>query len=114
LNDSDVTPERALLVGILDRAFRDATDFGRGEERRDARIWFEDDDCDEWSFCWVCAHLNLDPLQVRKGLTRYAEDRKKQPKAIQMKPSHGTVVERYLNGSIGDEITLPVPTRELA
>ena len=65
-----VFPERNLLVAMLERALLDY--FGNQEiERSEADDWLFDeraDENDEFSFPWICAHLELDPERVRNRL----------------------------------------------
>lgn len=64
------SPERDLLVAILARALLDWEN-ERTQERGigDATRWFESSRPDRYfSFYYVCHHLGLDPLAIRKAL----------------------------------------------
>lgn len=114
MKDSQVLPERGLLYGIVDRAFRDATGKVGRQARRDAYAWIESNDREEWSFIWVCQHLNLDPINVRRGLARYVEERRKNPLRSEMKPDHFNAIGRFCDFDGGDDCTISLPTREYA
>lgn len=67
-------PYRNLLAEILSRAIRDYVietgEWRADENRKDAARWMcitseEPFPEHEWSFSWVCDHLNLDPLIIR-------------------------------------------------
>lgn len=67
-------PERSLLWAVLERAMMDLS--GRclegsqtwrysGMYVADAAQWFTSEDESEWTFVWVCDHLQLDPERTR-------------------------------------------------
>lgn len=70
------TPERDLLVAVLQRAILDYV--GSGEVlRSEAGEWLFDDAEHAFSFPWVCGHLGLEPEAVRVNLGRLSEGAKK-------------------------------------
>lgn len=64
-----LSPEQRLLLAIIEQAILDWWGFSRAKARgsraynclhvntelRKLRLWFEDEDCELWSFRWVCA-----------------------------------------------------------
>ena len=61
------TPERNLLMAILERAILDFVG-NDVKEMEDAEEWFftdlDDPPLDEFSFPWLCQQLDLDPVFV--------------------------------------------------
>lgn len=66
---------RRLLAEILVQAMNDAVgnmwDYKNHKKRHliggiveEAKGWFNSDSMEEWSFLWVCEHLNLDPTYI--------------------------------------------------
>lgn len=69
LNQKIFLPEQELLVAILDRAVLDFC--GReGDLHIKAKSWLFDDNSldDTFSFCSICAYLNLDPSAIRERI----------------------------------------------
>jgi len=65
------TPEKNLLVAMLERALLDFLG-NQKLESEDATEWlFYDDDIDQQcSFSWVCLQLDLAPTEVRRNIHR--------------------------------------------
>ena len=69
----ETIPEKKLLIGIIQRAFRDLIGHNPCETRSSkehydraktnhhisARKWFESEDAGPWTFRWVCRHLGV-------------------------------------------------------
>ena len=70
-------PERGLLTGVLRRAIWDYLG-SDGSESRDAEYWIFKHSGNrlrlEFSFTWICEHLNLDPQQVRASIKYHKEN----------------------------------------
>lgn len=65
------TPERRLLLAILERAILDYV--GNDErELEQAEHWLfsepHDKHSDQFSFCWVCEQLDLDPKRIAQKI----------------------------------------------
>lgn len=83
IDDPKILPEKALLLGILDRALRDAAlEPGVDIQRhvsREAKTWLEDfTNKEPFSFMWICAELEMDPRSVLRLL--YTTDRYDRPR----------------------------------
>ena len=77
-----VTPEIKLLACVLLQAIRDATSYGSesATHRREARNWLgttgnrkpfkihKDYTHKDWSFEWICEHIDLNPDVVRQEI----------------------------------------------
>ncbi len=63
------SPERELLVAVLQRAILDYVGSGRLLST-DAGDWLFDESDHDFSFAWVCGHLGLEPDAVRLNLRR--------------------------------------------
>lgn len=61
------TPERCLLVGVLERAAADLLD-PRGKHRASVVRWLGSDAETPGAFAWACRHLGLEPGWVRRRL----------------------------------------------
>ena len=71
------TPERELLVAVLQRAILDYV--GSGEVLScEAGDWLFDDEDHNFSFAWVCGHLGLEPAAVRSNVKRLRVGTKKE------------------------------------
>jgi len=81
------TPEHRLLAGILLLAIQDFVDAKRLERwkqagktrsqtitaqkaamKQAARAWILSNNQDAFSFAWICQHLNLHPVYIRKRI----------------------------------------------
>lgn len=77
--DEDPIDVRTLYAAIIARAICDGfgTSFVEHAVRREAQAWlmlWEDIDYKtEFSFPWVCEHLDLDPVLLRKTLAKPKE-----------------------------------------
>lgn len=77
----EVSPEKVLLLAILERAIRDIIDHHRAKRcaeaaaKRQAWTWIKSDDCstDYFTFVGVCECLDLDHIFVRKQILREIE-----------------------------------------
>ena len=70
-----IIPELVLLWAILERAILDYNGgcTANGHETkfmimRRAKLWINSKRDDEFSFHWICTHLDLDPDYIRKHL----------------------------------------------
>jgi hypothetical protein len=64
------TPERNLILAMLERAILDSVG-NDAKEAEDAEEWlFNLDDNEEFSFNWVCEQLELDPKQISKTVSQ--------------------------------------------
>jgi hypothetical protein len=79
-------PELACLAAILERALLDASgnipgDWPGSDTQREARRWLfcwcDSDRKTPFTFPWVCEHLSLCPLRVRKNIKRVVRIRQK-------------------------------------
>lgn len=72
-------PERALLVGILERGIRDMIEpHHKKHIKRATKLWFISDSVGEFSFIWVMRELFPDSSESYKTkLLKYLNDRKK-------------------------------------
>lgn len=70
-------PYRNLLAEILSRAIRDYIienkEFGSEQHKKDAKRWLciQSNDPfpnEEFSYAWICDHLNLDPWELRERI----------------------------------------------
>ena len=73
-------PEKMLCMAVLQRAILDYLELSmsseQGKNRKEDRVyyrgtavrWFLDDECDPFSFCWVCEHLDIDTDFIRRFL----------------------------------------------
>ena len=74
--DEDPIDVRTLYAAVLARAICDAfsTTYVAHEIRREANAWLlfweEKDRLEEFTFPWVCEHLDLDPINLRKTLAK--------------------------------------------
>ena len=63
------SPERQLLMAILERAVLDFVG-NNVKEIEEAREWIfaelEETALDEFSFAWVCQQLGIDPVQIAR------------------------------------------------
>jgi hypothetical protein len=64
------SPERRLLLGILERAILDYVG-NDAREAEHAKSWIHSSDTmeDDFSFSWICAQLDLDPSNTAKYIT---------------------------------------------
>ncbi len=65
------TPEQRLLAAILYRAYEDLTrPINLAKCHKEAALdWFFDDESkEEFSFLWLCEHLDLNPAAIRRDL----------------------------------------------
>lgn len=64
-------PHRNLLIAVLHRAIMDlrpaVIQMSSKEDRRTAVRWFKSKSKKEWTFIWVCAHLDLDPKFTKEA-----------------------------------------------
>lgn len=67
------TPERSLLTAILGRAILDATVKG-GLNGRSAMRWLRDKGDHDWSFIWICEHIDLDSSVILRETIRARRD----------------------------------------
>ena len=67
-----LTPERKLLIAILDRAVMDLHD-PEPKYRRSARAWFRSSRTDQWSFAWIYEQLGLTRLIIDRVDQRIEE-----------------------------------------
>ncbi|MCB0345267.1 MAG: hypothetical protein KDD66_09110 [Bdellovibrionales bacterium] len=63
------SPERELLVAVLQRAILDYVGTGQLLSS-EAGDWLFDEGDGDFSFAWVCGHLGLEPNAVRSNLHR--------------------------------------------
>lgn len=82
-------PEKCLLYAVLERAFNDAFFNSRFVTRAEARNWIllEDKELSyqPWSFNWVCAHLHINPTELRSRFVLMLKPGAKKPKRTQGK-----------------------------
>lgn len=82
-------PEKYLLHAILERAFNDAFFNRQFVIRSEAKNWIllEDKDLnsDPFSFNWCCAHLQINPRELRHKFILMLEPGAKKPKRTQGK-----------------------------
>lgn len=64
-----ITPEKELLLGILDRAVLDYHGL-EPAQRTEAQEWLfeEEDPCSPFSFDWICDNLTLNPSALRRRI----------------------------------------------
>lgn len=69
------SPEKDLLIGVLERAVRDLMGDSRDlpskdrlKVRRDAQRWISSNRTKPFSFLWCADALELDPLAIRKRI----------------------------------------------
>lgn len=84
--DPEITksPEKKLLAAVLEMAIRQALKNHRDCHNREAYAWIvlselDDDDPLEFSYPWICGHLEIDPWQVRS----YVIELKRKNKALE-------------------------------
>jgi len=69
-------PEKALLVAVVERAIKDATQppnwTKQQEDINEAREWLTSNSEGVMSFLWICEQLNVDADQARQALNRAA------------------------------------------
>lgn len=59
------TPERSLLVAMLERGIRDILEPHHSFIlKKEAKIWFVSDSVEEFSFLWVMRHLFPDTSEI--------------------------------------------------
>lgn len=64
------TPERRLLLAILERAILDFVG-NDAKERDEADAWIFEEESDErieYSFAWICHHLDLSLVSARRSI----------------------------------------------
>lgn len=72
-----ITPERALLLGVLEMAFKDYLRTDHLREQADAEQWLFSDSEDAWSFVDDCTVLGLDYKLLRSRIAHMAAERRK-------------------------------------
>jgi hypothetical protein len=66
------SPERRLLMGIIERAILDYVG-NEPKEKLQATEWIfndEDDENDEFTFAWVCSQLDLPTDKIRSSIAK--------------------------------------------
>lgn len=65
--------EKALLIGMIERAALDLTLSLDSKYHQEAAEWFvsDADDCGAYSFVGACGVLGLDPEETRGRVTRF-------------------------------------------
>ena len=75
--EKESVPERNLLAACLERAIRDIlnkpqSEGGTGETTnrhcREACTWLRSQERSNFSFRWICHHLDLDPKAIRRWI----------------------------------------------
>lgn len=107
-----VTPEIKLLACVLFQAIRDATSYGDDSStaRREARNWlgttgnrkpFKKKKGDyihkDWSFEWICEHIDLNPHVVREEIIKVQME-KSSPVTVGLKVGLEAYMEKVYNG----------------
>lgn len=73
--DHPNTPERNLIAACLERAIRDILNKPMPQKKsenigdmycREACVWLRSQSTKRFSFKWVCEHLDLCPIQIRR------------------------------------------------
>jgi hypothetical protein len=68
----NIYPEKKLLVGVLSRAIVDATDPSVDDQHsrihEEARKWINSLSAQPFSFEWICEHLGVDWVVLRKSI----------------------------------------------
>lgn len=86
-NDSErkETPEKTLLLAMLDRAIRDAINSFERFNQREAMKWINNRRYlikkEPFSFEWVCDQLDIDPRTVRKQIIDFQSGKEYLPAA---------------------------------
>lgn len=64
----EFVPEQQLLAAILERAILDLRSEVPLEQhiRRQSLAWIHSEATHDWSFVWVCSHLDFNPAHIRK------------------------------------------------
>lgn len=72
---TDITSrgEKALLIGMIERAALDLTLSLDSKHHQDAAEWFvsDADDCGAYSFIGACGVLGIDPEKTRRRVMRF-------------------------------------------
>ena len=65
--------EKALLIGMIERAALDLTLSLDSKHRQEAAEWImsDADDCGAYSFVGACGVLGLDPAETRRRIVRF-------------------------------------------
>lgn len=71
---STVSPERKLLRAMMIRALMDigiSVSIPSAKDKREAADWIQDQSESEFSFNWVCQHLDIDPKRMRISILHF-------------------------------------------
>ena len=74
--DDKLTPEKRLLLAVLEQAIRDVLDRDKPYGKQAARWFFEDWGGDynlPFSLSWICRHLDVDMHLVQQRVQEFIE-----------------------------------------
>lgn len=110
--DADITPERELLAGVLDRAIRDASGLGWDCDRwiqESALEWFDSKSLEPFSFLWICSHLDLCPVRLRRAPELFAVLAKDPRSKTRIGTAWGTILASMCAAE-GQRATVSLPS----
>ena len=74
--DDRLTPEKRLLLAVLEQAIRDVLDHDKPHGKQAERWFFEDWNTEHslpFSLSWICRHLDIDMTQTQKKVREFIE-----------------------------------------